>query len=42
MTRVAAAIYTEHLSLIHLVRKVLIRTASYLDYLIIKHQISLH
>ena len=40
--RGAAAIYTEHLTLIHLIRKVLIRTASYLDYLIIKHHISLH
>ncbi len=40
--RGAAAIYTEHLSLIHLIRKVLLRTASYLDYLIIKHHISLH
>ena len=40
--RGAAAIYTEHLSLIHLIRKVLLRTSSYLDYLIIKHHISLH
>ena len=40
--RGAAAIYTEHLSLIHIIRKVLIRTASYLDYIIIKHSISLH
>ena len=40
--RGAAAIYTEHLSLIHLIRKVLLRTASYLDYIIIKHHISLH
>ncbi len=40
--RGAAAIYTEHLTLIHLIRKVLIRTASYLDYIIIKHSISLH
>ena len=40
--RGAAAIYTEHLSLIHLIRKVLIRTSSYFDYLIIKHHISLH
>ena len=40
--RGAAAIYTEHLTLIHLIRKVLLRTASYLDYLIIKHHISLH
>jgi multidrug resistance efflux pump len=40
--RGAAAIYTEHLTLIHLIRKVLIRTSSYLDYIIIKHSISLH
>ena len=40
--RGAAAIYTEHLSLIHLIRKVLLRTSSYLDYIIIKHSISLH
>jgi multidrug resistance efflux pump len=39
--RGAAAIYTEHFKLIHLIRKVLIRTSSYLDYLIIKHHISL-
>jgi hypothetical protein len=35
--RGSAAIYTEHLTLIHLIRKVLLRTASYLDYIIIKH-----
>ena len=29
-----AAIYTEHLSLIHLIRKVLLRMSSYLDYII--------
>ena len=40
--RGAAAIYTEHLSIIHIIRKVLIRTSSYLDYLIIKHHVSLH
>jgi hypothetical protein len=40
--RGAAAIYTEHVPLIHLIRKVLIRTSSYLDYIIIKHSISLH
>ena len=40
--RGAAAIYTEHFALIHIIRKVLLRTASYLDYLIIKHHISLH
>jgi multidrug resistance efflux pump len=40
--RGAAAIYTEHVPLLHLIRKVLIRTSSYLDYVIIKHHISLH
>jgi multidrug resistance efflux pump len=40
--RGAAAIYTEHLALIHIIRKVLIRVSSNLDYLIIKHHISLH
>jgi hypothetical protein len=39
--RGAAAIYTEHVPLLHLIRKVLIRTSSYLDYVIIKHHISL-
>ena len=40
--RGAAAIYTEHFAIIHIIRKVLLRTTSYLDYLIIKHHISLH
>ena len=40
--RGSAAIYTEHLTLVHIIRKVLIRVASYLDYIIIKHSISLH
>jgi multidrug resistance efflux pump len=39
--RGSAAIYTEHLSMIHIIRKVLLRVASYLDYVIIKHSISL-
>lgn len=39
--RGSAAIYTEHLSMIHVVRKVLLRVSSYLDYVIIKHGISL-
>jgi len=39
--RGSAAIYTEHLTLVHIVRKVLLRVASYLDYIIIKHSISL-
>jgi len=37
--RAAAAIYTEHLALVHIIRKVLLRVASYLDYIIIKHSI---
>jgi multidrug resistance efflux pump len=40
--RGSAAIYTEHLVLVHIIRKVLLRVASYLDYIIIKHSISLH
>jgi multidrug resistance efflux pump len=40
--RGAAAIYTEHLTLVHIIRKVLLRVASYLDYIIIKHSISFH
>jgi multidrug resistance efflux pump len=39
--RGSAAIYTEHATLIHIIRKVLLRVASYLDYVIIKHSISL-
>ena len=39
--RGAAAIYTEGLGPIHIIRKVLMRVSSYLDYLIIKHHISL-
>ena len=37
----AAAIYTEHLAIIHIIRKVLLRVQSYFDYVIIKHSISL-
>ena len=39
--RGSAALYTEHLALVHIIRKVLLRVASYLDYVIIKHSISL-
>jgi multidrug resistance efflux pump len=39
--RGSAAIYTEHLALVHIIRKVLLRVASNLDYIIIKHSISL-
>jgi multidrug resistance efflux pump len=40
--RGSAAIYTEHLSVIHIIRKVLLRVASYFDYVIVKHSLSLH
>ncbi len=39
--RGSAAIYTEHLTLVHIIRKVLLRVSSYLDYVIIKHSLSL-
>jgi multidrug resistance efflux pump len=39
--RGSSAIYTEHFAMIHIIRKVLLRVASYLDYIIIKHSISL-
>ena len=39
--RGAGAIYTEHFTVIHIIRKVLLRVASYLDFVIIKHSISL-
>jgi multidrug resistance efflux pump len=40
--RGAAAIYTHHLTPVHIIRKVLLRVESYLDYIIIKHSIGLH
>jgi multidrug resistance efflux pump len=39
--RGAAAIYTDHLGFLHIIRKVLLRVGSYLNYVIIKHSISL-
>jgi multidrug resistance efflux pump len=39
--RGSAAIYTEGLGPIHIIRKVLMRVQSYLDYIIIKHGLSL-
>jgi len=39
--RGAAAIYTDHLGPLHIIRKVLLRVGSYLDYVIINHSISL-
>jgi multidrug resistance efflux pump len=35
--RGSAAIYTEHFTMVHIIRKVLLRVASYFDYIIIKH-----
>ena len=40
--RGATAIYTEHLAILHIIRKVLLRVSSYTDYIIIKHAVSLH
>jgi multidrug resistance efflux pump len=37
----AAAIYTDHFGPIQIIRKVLIRVESYLDYVIVKHAVSL-
>ena len=36
------AIYTHQLTPIHIIRKVLLRVSSYLNWVIIKHHISLH
>jgi multidrug resistance efflux pump len=36
------AIYTHHLEMIHIIRKVILRVTAYLDWIIIKHHISLH
>ena len=40
--RGAAAVYTDHLSMLHIIRKVLLRVSSYFDYIIIKHSFSGH
>jgi multidrug resistance efflux pump len=40
--RGTGAIYTHHLVPIHLIRKVLLRVTSYLNWIIVKHHISLH
>jgi multidrug resistance efflux pump len=40
--RGTGAIYTHHLVPIHLIRKVLLRVNSYLNWVIVKHHISLH
>jgi multidrug resistance efflux pump len=40
--RGSAAIYTEHFTMVHIIRKVLLRVASYFDYIIIKHSFSGH
>jgi multidrug resistance efflux pump len=40
--RGTGAIYTSHMHPIHLIRKVILRVTSYLNWVIIKHHISLH
>ena len=40
--RGTGAIYTHHLEPIHIIRKVILRVSAYLNYIIIKHHISLH
>jgi multidrug resistance efflux pump len=40
--RGTGAIYTHHLEMIHVIRKVLLRVSSYLNWIIVKHHISLH
>ena len=40
--RGTGAIYTKHLHMVHIIRKVLLRVSSYLNWIIIKHHISLH
>jgi multidrug resistance efflux pump len=40
--RGTGAIYTHHLEMIHIIRKVILRVSSYLNWIIIKHHISLH
>ena len=40
--RGSSAIYTDHLAPVHIIRKVILRVTSYLDYIIIKHSFSGH
>jgi multidrug resistance efflux pump len=40
--RGTGAIYTRHLHPVHIIRKVLLRVTSYLNWIIVKHHISLH
>jgi multidrug resistance efflux pump len=40
--RGTGAIYTHHLEMIHIIRKVILRVSSYLNWVIIKHHISVH
>jgi multidrug resistance efflux pump len=40
--RGTGAIYTKHLHAVHIIRKVLLRVTSYLNWIIVKHHISLH
>jgi multidrug resistance efflux pump len=40
--RGTGAIYTHHFEMVHIIRKVILRVSSYLNWIIIKHHISLH
>lgn len=40
--RGTGAIYTRHLHAVHIIRKVLLRVSSYLNWIIVKHHVSLH
>ena len=40
--RGTGAIYTRRLHPVHIIRKVLLRVSSYLNWIIIKHYVSLH
>jgi multidrug resistance efflux pump len=40
--RGTGAIYTHHFEMIHIIRKVILRVTSYLNWIIVKHHISLH
>ena len=40
--RGVGAIYTHHFEPIHIIRKVILRVGAYLNWVIIKHHISLH
>ena len=42
VARGTGAIYTRHLHPVHIIRKVLLRVSSYLNWIVIKHHVSLH